>query len=122
MKPVQHTIFIKGMALAFLFTTGLMTLAQDGKLHLHVRPQQAYIFVDGHAVGEASKHPSITVSAGDISALLPTTLRQIYFGLTTASVAVDSGAHLLISIMSCLEGARADGLMWPGQSYAIQQS
>jgi outer membrane protein OmpA-like peptidoglycan-associated protein len=53
------------MAFGFLFSAGPMTLAQDGKLSVHVTPQQAYIFVDGHAVGEASKHSSVNLSAGD---------------------------------------------------------
>src|SRR3984893_17047143 len=40
-------------------------LAQDGKLVLKVTPQQAYIFVDGRAISEASKHHSLSLSVGD---------------------------------------------------------
>ena len=40
-------------------------LAQEGKLDLHVTPKQAYIFVDGRASSEASKHHVLTLSAGD---------------------------------------------------------
>lgn len=40
-------------------------LAQDGKLVLHVTPRQAYLFVDGRAISEASKHHSLNLSAGD---------------------------------------------------------
>ena len=40
-------------------------LAQEGKLDLHVTPKQAYIFVDGRAISEASKHHVLTLSAGD---------------------------------------------------------
>lgn len=43
----------------------LSTCAQDGKLSLHVTPHQAYVFVDGGAVGEASKHHTLSLSAGD---------------------------------------------------------
>ncbi len=39
--------------------------AQDGKLSIHVVPKQAYIFVDGHAIGEASKHGKLRLSAGE---------------------------------------------------------
>jgi len=46
------------------------SLAQDGKLKIHATPQQSYVFVDGRAVGEASKHHSLTLSAGDHNVLL----------------------------------------------------
>jgi outer membrane protein OmpA-like peptidoglycan-associated protein len=49
--------------LMFVGTT--RTLAQDGKLVLKITPQQAYIFVDGRAISEASKHHSLSLSAGD---------------------------------------------------------
>src|SRR5258708_1830430 len=39
--------------------------AQDGKLAIHATPTQAYVFVDDHAVGEASKHHSLELSARD---------------------------------------------------------
>jgi hypothetical protein len=32
--------------------------AKDGKLKIHVTPKQAYIFADGNAIGEATKHGS----------------------------------------------------------------
>src|SRR5579863_2680593 len=37
----------------------------DGKVAIHVTPKQAYLFVDGHAISEASKHHSLNLSAGD---------------------------------------------------------
>jgi hypothetical protein len=40
-------------------------VAQDGKLTIHVTPKQTYVFVDDRAVGEASKHHSINLTAGD---------------------------------------------------------
>jgi len=49
--------------LAFGGTT--RTLAQDGKLVLKVTPPQAYLFVDGRAISEASKHHTLKLSAGD---------------------------------------------------------
>ena len=48
-----------------MLTAGISSFAQDGKLVLHVTPKQAYIFVDNHAISEASKHHSLSLSAGD---------------------------------------------------------
>jgi outer membrane protein OmpA-like peptidoglycan-associated protein len=53
------------MVLTLLFANGVLTHAQDGKLNLRVTPKHAYIFVDGHAAGEANKHHSLNLSAGD---------------------------------------------------------
>jgi hypothetical protein len=53
------------MVLALWFGHGPVSQAQDGKLKLHVTPSHAYVFVDGHAAGEASKHHSLKLSAGD---------------------------------------------------------
>jgi outer membrane protein OmpA-like peptidoglycan-associated protein len=65
MKLAVHAISFGLVAIAFLMATTTGTWAQDGALTVHVTPKQAYIFIDGHAVGEASKRSSITVSAGD---------------------------------------------------------
>ena len=37
----------------------------DGKVALHVIPKQAYVWVDGRAISEASKHHTLSLSAGD---------------------------------------------------------
>jgi outer membrane protein OmpA-like peptidoglycan-associated protein len=47
------------------FGNGLSALSQEGKLNIRVTPKQAYIFVDGRAISEASKHHSLSLSAGD---------------------------------------------------------
>jgi outer membrane protein OmpA-like peptidoglycan-associated protein len=47
-----------------MLTAGISSFAQDGKLVLHVTPKQAYIFVDDRAISEASKHHSLSLSAG----------------------------------------------------------
>ncbi|HVO60085.1 MAG TPA: OmpA family protein [Terriglobales bacterium] len=39
--------------------------AQQGKLVIHATPKQAYIFVDDHAISEASKHGKLSLSAGE---------------------------------------------------------
>ncbi len=49
----------------FLLAGGIPGFAQNGKLKLHVTPKQAYIFLDGRAISEASKHPSLSLSAGE---------------------------------------------------------
>jgi outer membrane protein OmpA-like peptidoglycan-associated protein len=47
-----------------LLACGLPTLAQDGKLKIHVTPKQAYAFVDGRAYGEATLR-ALYLSPGD---------------------------------------------------------
>jgi outer membrane protein OmpA-like peptidoglycan-associated protein len=55
---------------SILLLCGAGAFAQDGKLTIHVTPQQAYVFVDGHAVGQASKHHSVKLSAGQHKVVL----------------------------------------------------
>lgn len=49
----------------FLLAGGISSFAQNGKLNIHVTPKQAYVFLDGRAISEASKHHSFSLSAGD---------------------------------------------------------
>src|ERR1700751_1091414 len=44
---------------------GTSAFGQNGKLNLHVSPKQAYVFVDDRAISEASKLPSLSLSAGE---------------------------------------------------------
>ena len=53
------------LTISMILLAGSSGLAQEGKLDLHVTPKQAYIFVDGRASSEASKHHVLTLSAGD---------------------------------------------------------
>jgi len=39
--------------------------SSDGKVALRVTPKQAYVWVDGRAISEASKHHTLSLSAGD---------------------------------------------------------
>jgi outer membrane protein OmpA-like peptidoglycan-associated protein len=39
--------------------------AENGKVSIHVTPRQAYIFVDGQALSEASKHHTLSLAAGE---------------------------------------------------------
>ena len=52
-------------AMMLVLGSGLPCFAQDGKLAIQATPKQAYVFVDDHAVGEASHHRSLKLSAGD---------------------------------------------------------
>jgi outer membrane protein OmpA-like peptidoglycan-associated protein len=48
-----------------VLSCGILTFAQDGKLVIHATPKQAYVFLDGRAISEASKTHSFKLSAGD---------------------------------------------------------
>ncbi|HXZ41216.1 MAG TPA: OmpA family protein [Terriglobales bacterium] len=58
-RPFHLAIFV------LLLAGGISSFAQNGKLNIHVTPKQAYVFLDGHAISEASKHHSLSLSAGD---------------------------------------------------------
>jgi hypothetical protein len=61
----RHIQDITLVAIALYISIGLgPALAQDGKLTLHVMPHQAYVFVDGRAISEASKCRSLKLSPG----------------------------------------------------------
>src|SRR5271155_5032955 len=63
---LQTLLFRSFLSAALLLLAGgISSAAQDGKLVLHVTPKQAYIFVDGRAISEASKHRSLSLSPGD---------------------------------------------------------
>jgi outer membrane protein OmpA-like peptidoglycan-associated protein len=61
---IQTPRFFVALVLLGLLS-GVSSFAQDGKLVVRATPKQAYIFVDGRAISEASKHHSISLSAGD---------------------------------------------------------
>ena len=60
-----RTVCITACLALLTFCGATRTSAQDGKLVLKVTPKQAYIFLDGRAISEASKHHSLSLSAGD---------------------------------------------------------
>ncbi len=74
-------------AALLLLAGGISSLAQDGKLVLHVTPKQAYLFVDGRAISEASKHRSLSLSPGDHK------IELVNYGYTpsTQTVTITSG-------------------------------
>lgn len=52
-------------ALAICMVPQCFAQSADGKVAIHVTPKQAYLFVDGSAISEASKHHTLSLSAGD---------------------------------------------------------
>jgi len=65
MKSQHHVVPLAVSALALCM--GIQSMAQSGggKVAIQVTPKQAYVFVDGRAISEASKHHSMSLSAGD---------------------------------------------------------
>ena len=70
-----------------LFGGTTRTLAQDGTLVLKITPRQAYLFVDGRAISEASKHHSLKLSAGEHKI----ELANYGFAPTTRAVTITAG-------------------------------
>jgi len=48
-----------------LLVAGSSAFAQNGKVNFRVTPKQAYIYVDDAAIGEASKHRFLSLTAGE---------------------------------------------------------
>ena len=65
MKGAIHTLIVSIWIVVFAFSSDVPVSAQKGKLNLRVTPKEAYIFVDGRAISEASKHRVLKLSAGD---------------------------------------------------------
>lgn len=60
MRTHRPTVLIAALALAVL--VALPAAAQDGKLKIRVTPKQAYVFVDGKAIGDGNR--TLSLSAG----------------------------------------------------------
>jgi hypothetical protein len=61
----KNKVFCASTLAVLLVFAVLPCSAQDGKLVIHATPKQAYVFVDDHAVGEASRHQSLKLSPGE---------------------------------------------------------
>ena len=62
---MNSRLLLTRFLLCSLLICGAGVFAQQGKLVIHVIPKQAYVFVDGQAVGEANKHHSLKLAAGE---------------------------------------------------------
>ncbi len=65
MKSQHRFVPLSASALALCIVVPCIAQSGDGKVAVHVTPKQAYVFVDGRAISEASKHHSLSLSAGD---------------------------------------------------------
>ena len=65
MKSQHHFVALSLSALAVCMGMQCMAQSGDGKVAFHVTPKQAYVFVDGRAISEASKHHSLSLTPGD---------------------------------------------------------
>jgi outer membrane protein OmpA-like peptidoglycan-associated protein len=63
---VHSQVFRFTLPVALLvLTSGISSLAQDGKLVFKVTPEQAFVFADGRAISESSKIYVLKLSAGE---------------------------------------------------------
>ena len=81
-------------ALAMSMVTPSWAQSGDGKVALHVTPKQAYVWVDGRAISEASKHHTLSVSPGDHKIVLAN------YGYTpeTRSVTITGGKTTALDV------------------------
>jgi outer membrane protein OmpA-like peptidoglycan-associated protein len=117
----------RGMqTILLVFVGAISCLAQDGKLTLRATPKQAYVFVDDHAVGEASRHHSLPLSAGDHK------IEVVNYGYTpeTRTVSITGGqvTNLEIALQPVtsqvsapfgaitIEGAQRDAVLLNGKT------
>ena len=65
MTSAARVLIASVYRVVFVLSANPSAYAQEGRLHLHVTPPHAYIFVDGRAISEASKSHSLKLSAGE---------------------------------------------------------
>src|SRR5579863_3560857 len=63
MKTVNHLCRASVLVVMLGIIAGLPMSAQDGKLRVKVHPPEAYVFVDGQAIGQA--YHSVMLSPGN---------------------------------------------------------
>ncbi|HSZ60160.1 MAG TPA: OmpA family protein [Terriglobales bacterium] len=66
----SHVFHAAIPTMMLVLASSLPCFAQDGKLAIQVTPKEAYVFVDDHAVGEASHHRKLKLSVGDHKVVL----------------------------------------------------
>jgi outer membrane protein OmpA-like peptidoglycan-associated protein len=105
---------------------GLPCFAQDGKLAIHATPKQAYVFVDDHAVGVASRHHSLKLAPGDHKVELvnygytPVTRTVTITGgqVTNLEIALQAVASTVSPTFGAMtiEGANRDAVLLNGKT------
>ncbi|HMK22938.1 MAG TPA: OmpA family protein [Terriglobales bacterium] len=65
MRSAIHLVIVSVTVVLLGMVGNTSAIAQEGTLHLHVTPPHAYVFVDGRAIGEASKRHTLKLSPGD---------------------------------------------------------
>jgi outer membrane protein OmpA-like peptidoglycan-associated protein len=113
------------LAVFVSFVSVRPALAQDGRLRIHVTPKQAYAFVDGNAVGEASRR-TMTLSPGDHKV----DLYNYGYKPVTRTVSIASGKTSTLVVMLdaepgtvtgpwgaiTIEGANRDAILLNGKT------
>jgi outer membrane protein OmpA-like peptidoglycan-associated protein len=101
---IQASRLILSVTLLVL-TSGISSFAQDGKLAFHVRPDQAYVFVDDRAISEASKIFYLKLSPGEHKVEL------VNYGYTasTQKVTITAGKTTLLRVTLAQAGGTVSG-------------
>lgn len=126
MKFQIHAYRLVLFVALFMLIGGTSTFAQDGKLALHVTPQQAYLFVDGRAIGEVSKHHSMALSAGDHKIELANYGYELASRTTTITAGKTTDLEVTLTPVSgtvsppfgamTIEGANRDAVLLNGKT------
>jgi outer membrane protein OmpA-like peptidoglycan-associated protein len=96
--------FFLSVALLVL-ANGISSFAQNGKLALHVRPDQAYVFVDDRAISEASKIYTLKLSAGEHKIELV----NYGYAASTQKVTITAGKTALLRVTLSPAGGSVSG-------------
>jgi outer membrane protein OmpA-like peptidoglycan-associated protein len=126
MKPENHGYRLIVSVVLLTLGGAISSYAQDGKLTIHVTPKQTYVFVDDRAVGEASKHHSISLTAGNHK------IELVNYGYTpttrTVTIAAGETANLDVTLepvagtvsgpfgAMTIEGAARDAVLLNGKT------
>src|SRR5271156_333409 len=100
----QVSRFFLSVAL-LVSASGISSFAQDGKLAFHVRPDQAFVFVDDRAISEASKIYTLKLSPGEHK------VEIVNYGYTasTQKVTITAGKTTLLRVTLAQAGGTVSG-------------
>jgi outer membrane protein OmpA-like peptidoglycan-associated protein len=125
MKIQSQTYRLAVSAILLILTGTQPSLAQEGKLTIHVNPKQAYAFVDGHAYGEATIH-ALYLSPGDHKV----DLYNYGYAPSSSSVSITAGKTTMLEVTltpiatpvsgpvgaMTIEGANRDAVLLNGKT------